>query len=103
MSTTFPVFDCDAHIHDPLEIWDYVPESKRDLVRAAYWSDRQVGTILNGKMVSPVPAGGRGSMMGMPGRGMYNPITIAGPQMNKKIMRRLQVLGLDEDQRDYVD
>ena len=24
----FPVFDCDAHINDPAQIWDYVPEAQ---------------------------------------------------------------------------
>ena len=30
LSKSFPVFDCDAHINDPTQIWDYVPESKRE-------------------------------------------------------------------------
>ena len=34
---SFPVFDCDAHINDPMRIWDYVPESKKELVRNTYW------------------------------------------------------------------
>ena len=32
----------------------------------------------------------------------YNPICIAGPQMNKKIMRRLNALTLTDEQRAYV-
>ena len=37
LTKSFSVFDCDAHINDPLPIWDYVPESKRELVRNTYW------------------------------------------------------------------
>ena len=37
LTKTFPVFDCDAHINDPKQIWDYVPESKKELVRNTYW------------------------------------------------------------------
>src|SRR5205085_275138 len=34
---------------------------------------------------------------------MYNPILIAGPQMNKKIMRKLiAMMPLSDEQRDYV-
>jgi hypothetical protein len=28
---SFAVFDCDAHINDPLRIWDYIPDSKKEL------------------------------------------------------------------------
>ena len=37
VTKSFPVFDCDAHINDPTKIWDYVPESKKELVRNTYW------------------------------------------------------------------
>ena len=37
LTKSFSVFDCDAHINDPIEIWDYVPESQKELVRNTYW------------------------------------------------------------------
>ena len=81
MTKDFPVFDCDAHVNDPLDIWDrYVPESQKDLVRDTYWCSAG-GALLNG---TTVVGGGQAV-----GGGMYNPICIAGPQMNKKIMRKL--------------
>jgi uncharacterized protein len=90
---TFPVFDCDAHINDPTQIWDYVPESKRDLVRNTYWrSDAEAW--LNG--TQPVMGGGNGHFQG------YNPICIAGPQMNKKIMRKLNTMPLSAEQKAYL-
>ena len=93
---SFAVFDCDAHINDPLRIWDYVPESERELVQATYWrNDRQAW--LNGTS----RAGGGGSGEYAP---MYNPITIGGPQMNKVIVRRLmEMVPLDDEQRNYLD
>ena len=73
----FPVFDCDAHINDPDEIWsEYVEPQYRDVVRRAYWKDAHQ-TVLNGRTVV---IGGASS--DFPG---YNPICIAGPQMTKQI------------------
>lgn len=95
LTKDFPVFDCDAHINDPTRIWSYVPESKRELVRATYWrGDHEAW--LNGD--EAVMGGGNGHFYPS-----YNPICIAGPQMNKKIMRRLNtMIPLTEEQREYV-
>jgi uncharacterized protein len=97
ISKDFAVFDCDAHVNDPLEIWDrYVPASKKDLVRETYWRNDREGW-LNGKL--PVVAGGNGEFAPM-----YNPIAIAGPQMSKRIMRKLLAMfPLSDEQRDYLD
>jgi predicted TIM-barrel fold metal-dependent hydrolase len=95
LTKSFPVFDCDAHINDPTQIWDYVPENKRELVRNTYWrGDNEAW--LNGTQA--VMGGGNGHFAPS-----YNPICIAGPQMNKKIMRKLQsMVPLSEEQRAYV-
>ncbi len=38
VTKTFPVFDCDAHINDPDEIWtEYVEPEYREVVRRSYW------------------------------------------------------------------
>lgn len=93
----FAVFDCDAHINDPLKIWEYVPKSERDLVRATYWKTNDQAW-LNGERAS---GGGSGEYAPA---GMYNPICIAGPQMNKKIIRRLaSMIPLSPEQRDYLE
>lgn len=93
LTKSFSVFDCDAHINDPLQIWDYVPESKKELVRNTYWRTDDSG-LLNGTQA--VMAGGNGQFPG------YNPICIAGPQMNKKIMRKLNSMELTPEQKAYV-
>src|SRR5947208_1404278 len=91
----FPVFDCDAHINDPDEIWsEYVEPQYRDVVRRAYWKDAHQ-TVLNGRTVV---IGGASS--DFPG---YNPICIAGPQMTKQIARRLQQAPLTPEQKRYLE
>src|SRR5947208_481073 len=91
----FPVFDCDAHVNDHLDIWrKYVPESERELVRASYWVDERQA-LLNGERLV---IGGQDYDF-FP---MYNPIAIAGPGMNRKLMRRLQHMSLTAEQRRYL-
>src|SRR4029077_6052446 len=92
---TFPVFDCDAHINDPNEIWTtYVAPEYRELVRTAYWKD-ETQTLLNGR--TP-PIGGGGYEFPS-----YNPICIAGPQMDKRVMRKLQQMRLTAEQKRYLE
>jgi predicted TIM-barrel fold metal-dependent hydrolase len=95
VSKTFPVFDCDAHVNDPDEIWsEYVEPAYRDLVRQSYWKDSHQA-ILNGR--TQVIGGGAYDFPG------YNPICLAGPQMTKKVARRLQQIGLTAEQKKYVE
>jgi predicted TIM-barrel fold metal-dependent hydrolase len=96
ITKTWPVFDCDAHVNDPLEIWErYVPASKQELVRRTYWRD-DAQCFVNGS----TPCIGGGNTEFAP---MYNPICIAGPQMSKQIMRRLiSMMPLSDEQRDYL-
>lgn len=95
LTKDFPVFDCDAHVNDPEAVWDYVPEAQRELVRRTYWRNDSEAW-LNGR--TRVIGGGNAEFAPM-----YNPICIAGPQMNKKIMRKLiSMVPLTDEQRDYV-
>src|SRR2546430_3236175 len=95
VTKTFPVFDCDAHVNDPDEIWrDYVEPAYRELVRRSYWKDEHQA-VLNGR--TPVIGG---AAYDFPG---YNPICLAGPQMSKKIARKLQQIRLTPEQKKYVE
>ena len=95
VTKTFPVFDCDAHINDPDEIWtEYVEPEYREVVRRSYWKDAHQA-VLNGR--TPVIGG---AAYDFPG---YNPICLAGPQMTKKIARKLQQIGLTPEQKKYVE
>ena len=100
LTKSFAVFDCDAHINDPLEIWsEYVADADREAVRSFYWQDEHQ-TILNGRTLV---MGGQSHYF----RPLYNPILMAGPQMNKAIIRKLMmdvVTGkLTEDQVRQVE
>ncbi len=95
MTKKFPVFDCDAHINDPLKIWEYVEPKYKDLVQQSYWrNDKQA--ILNGK--KKVIGGARYEFF--PG---FNPICISGPGMTKPIKRKLIFTPLSEEQKDYLE
>ena len=95
VTKTFPVFNCDAHINDPDEIWtEYVEPEYREVVRRSYWKDAHQA-VLNGR--TPVIGG---AAYDFPG---YNPICLAGPQMTKKIARKLQQIGLTPEQKKYVE
>jgi hypothetical protein len=95
VTKTFPVFDCDAHINDPDTIWtEYLDPAQRELVRQSYWKDDRQA-VLNGRTITI-----GGGAYDFPG---YNPICIAGPQMNKKVMRRLQQSPLTSEQRGYLE
>lgn len=97
ITKSFPVFDCDAHVNDPLEIWsEYVPQSQKQLVLDTYWRDDR-NAFTNGTQWS---FGGGGGLF----QGSYNPICSAGPQMSKKILRRMQTMTpITEEQRDYLE
>jgi predicted TIM-barrel fold metal-dependent hydrolase len=95
LTKAFAVFDCDAHVNDPLEIWTrYVAPSDREAVKSFYWQDEKQ-TILNGRTL--VMSGATHYF-----RPLFNPILIAGPQMSKPITRKLlfDILGgrLGEEQ-----
>ena len=91
----FAVFDCDAHVNDPRAIWsEYLEPEYRDAVKRAYWQEDNQ-TILNGRSVV---IGGQAHDFPT-----YNPICIAGPGMNKKIMRKLQQMGLSAEEKKYLE
>ena len=91
----FSVFDCDAHINDPRAIWsEYLEPEYREAVKRAYWQEDNQ-TILNGRTLVI-----GGQVHDFP---TYNPICIAGPRMNKKILRKLQQMGLSVEQKRYLE
>ena len=83
LTKEFPVFDCDAHINDPDGDLGLRARVARRSSSAARTGATTSEAWLNGD--TPVMGGGNGHF-----HPAYNPICIAGPQMNKKIMRKLQ-------------
>ncbi len=95
MKKSFPTFDCDSHINDPLEIWsDYVEPEYRELVRQTYWRDDKRAWV-NGR--SRITGGAN------PDFQKYNVITISGPGVDKKVKRKLLFTDLDDEKLDYLD
>src|ERR1700747_2811783 len=86
------VFDCDAHVNDPTEIWTkYVEPEYLDHVKQAYWNDGSGAALLNGQLS---PFGGhflsaaianKSHRMTTSGPARVNGITIGGPGVNKKV------------------
>ncbi len=95
---SFPVFDCDAHINDPIEIWsEYVEPEYRDLVMDTYWKDNKQ-SLLNGRTRVPGAANYEFADWS------YNPASISGPGMqDKRVLRRLQQMRTTPEQKDYLD
>src|SRR5215469_16927171 len=96
ITKSFAVFDCDAHVNDPIEIWTkYVEPEYREQVKQAYWNDGTGAALLNGQLsvfgghfpfqqtTKKVPP------MTISGPERINGITIGGPGVNKKVQRRL--------------
>jgi predicted TIM-barrel fold metal-dependent hydrolase len=93
----FSVFDCDAHINDPLAIWEkFVEPQDRELVQQSYWVTAE-NALLNGRTKV---SGGHDGVRDMI---KINGITIGGPGMNKKLERRLAGMDLTEEQVAYLD
>ena len=110
ITKSFAVFDCDAHVNDPVEIWTkYVEPEYRDLVKQAYWNDGTGAALLNGQLAlfgGHFPAARvekKMHPMTTSGPGRINGITIGGPGVNKKVQRRLQRMTLTQAQVEYVD
>ena len=94
----FPVFDCDAHVQDPEEIWNFVDSKDWDAVKRSYWKDSR-RAVLNGQW----QVSGAGQHQ-YEEHGFYHPGSIAGPGMNKRVMRKLQrMVPLTMEQMDYLN
>lgn len=103
----FPVFDCDAHITELPDIWDYLSEKEKELVKPWFWADG-INVIVNGNNMG-VGTWGLGhdpaNNMGFQsdGRRIPNLVETSGPGINKKIIRKLYTMKLTEEQCDEAE
>src|SRR5579875_1756921 len=94
---TFPVFDCDAHINDPVEIWtEYVEPEYRERVKQSCWNPGGGSALLNGQLTVE---GGHS----FKAAARINPIALRGPGVNQRIQRYLRLRTLDPQQVEYLD
>ena len=110
ITKSFAVFDCDAHVNDPTEIWTkYVELEYLDHVKQAYWNDGSGAALLNGQLslfgghFPSAAIANKSHPMTTSGPARVNGITIGGPGVNKKVQRRLQRMSLTQEQAAYVD
>ena len=98
LTKDFPILDCDAHVQDPKGIWDFVKPVDRELVKRSYWNDGR-RAVINGRW----QVTGAGEHEFDENRA-YHSGSIAGPGMNRRLMRRVQSMyPLTQEQMDYVN
>lgn len=104
LAKSYPTLDCDAHVTELPEQWDYMSEKERDFVRQWFWHDGP-DLVVNGNRVT---AGSWGSRYGEPGsrvagRARVSGIEVAGPGINKKIIRKLYHMDLTDEQVEQTE
>jgi predicted TIM-barrel fold metal-dependent hydrolase len=82
LSKNYAVFDCDAHINDPFDIWEkYVDARHQELAKQTYWVTKEQG-VLDRKFRVVGGHEGAGNSVGG--------IVISGPGTNRKVIRKLR-------------
>ncbi len=94
MSKDFPSFDCDAHIAEPMEIWeraeDHLTRAELAALKSTLWYDRESDQLI----VNDTVGAGIRSKEGRGTAGAMNLISVAGPGMKHAIQRALNVRNL---------
>lgn len=96
LKKSYPTFDCDAHINDPVAIYDYMSEKDRELMVAnGYWADRDYRGLafLNGRSVAS-NAHSRSIIIGS---------CHSGPEMTPELTHALKMMDLSDEQLDYIE
>ena len=94
MTKDFPSFDCDAHIAEPMEIWERAAEhlTRAELaaLKTTLWYDRESDQLI----VNDTVGAGIRSKEGRGTTAAINLISVAGPGMKHAIQRALNVRNL---------
>lgn len=94
MSKDFPSFDCDAHIAEPMEIWeraeDHLTRAELAALKTTLWYDRESDQLI----VNDTVGAGIRSKEGRGTTAAINLISVAGPGMKHAIQRALNVRNL---------
>lgn len=97
MTKDFPSFDCDAHIAEPVAIWERAEEhltgDELEALRSTMWYDRASGQVV----VNGVTGAGIRSKEGEGTRGAVNLVSVAGPGVKHEIQRAINVRNLDPE------
>ncbi|MGK2914881.1 MAG: hypothetical protein ACSLE5_10620, partial [Porticoccaceae bacterium] len=94
MTKDFPSFDCDAHIAEPMEIWeraeDHLTRAELAALKTTLWYDRESDQLI----VNDTVGAGIRSKEGRGTTAAINLISVAGPGMKHAIQRALNVRNL---------
>ncbi len=109
MTKDFPSFDCDAHVAEPVAIWEraenYLTRDEIANLKTTMWYDKESDQMI----VNGVPGAGIRSNEGRGAKGAMNLISVAGPGMKHPIQRALNVRNLNpktaltKEQSSYLD
>ena len=102
----YPTFDCDAHVTEMTDIWDYLAAGEKELVKQSFWPMGNHVLVNASRMYAGNWAHGRsGTTHGFPTDGRRRPsvVEVAGPGLNKPTIRKLYSMRLTEEQCDYTD
>jgi hypothetical protein len=116
LTKDYSVFDCDAHVTETTDLWNYLSEKELEVVRPYWWHDGPY-LIVNGDRLTFGNWGiGRANYLSGDVNGTTtlvafaevpkrtpNAVEAAGPGVNKKIIRKLRSMNLSDEQLDYVD
>ena len=110
MTTTksYPVFDCDSHVTELPELWDYLSAKEKEAVKPWFWPEEQ-WLVLNGNnwTYDSFSHGRIGLTFGFypTSVGERTPAAgeLAGPGVDKRTIRKLRSMRLSEEQIEYVE
>ena len=106
VTKAYPVFDCDAHVVELPEMWEYLSKREQEIVRPWFWPDGNY-VVVNGDQQSLAiwGLGHLGVRLGFPsdGRRSVSIVEVSGPGTNKRIIRELFSMLLSDEQCDYCD
>jgi len=102
----FPVFDCDAHVTESPDIWNYLSVQEREAVKPWFWPDEDFIAV-NGKRALPATWGKTRTSFAAnyqgPERRVPNRAEVGGPGVTKRLLRKLSTMQLTEEQLNYVE
>ena len=104
LTKDYPVFDCDAHVTESPEMWNYLSASEKELVKNAFWP-QGAHVLVNGNTLTPANWGhGRAGEGAAPKEGRRpNVLEVAGPGVTKPLLRKLYTMNLSNEQIDYIE
>ena len=106
LTKDYPVFDCDSHVNELPEAWNYLSVKEKEMVKPYLWPEGSF-FVLNGTQKIPAywDYGRSGVNWGLrnPKPRIPSSVAATGPGVNKKIIRKLRTMDLSEEQCQYTD